>query len=185
MHRKTSTDWSVLLYIPYTIYIIGLQGLTSLNDVFTDFFSYQLHHNWCGTQVMLRIQDLWPADSVRWVQRDKKAHPRITHRWAARVRTKCCSNEMLLLLVFEVAGSAFAAVALVAGGDAFQLAFGKYWFHLDLPATGAEELLCNHVHPSIFADFSHSFSSSLLTGLTNYRNLQSQSSITIFNHNRR
>jgi hypothetical protein len=45
------------------------------------------------------------------------------------------------IVLVKVAWSSFAAVALVADGDVFQLAFGKYRFHLDLPSAGAEELL--------------------------------------------
>jgi hypothetical protein len=71
------------------------------------------------------------------------------------------SNDFSRFVVlFEVARSSFAAVALIAGGDVFQLAFGKYRLHFDLPAAGAEELLCNHVDPSILANFCHNVSSS-------------------------
>jgi hypothetical protein len=72
---------------------------------------------------------------------------------------------ILRVVLFEVAGSSFAAVALVADSQVFQLALGKYRFHLDLPPAGAEELLCNHVDSSVFANFCHMFSSSLISKL--------------------
>jgi hypothetical protein len=65
--------------------------------------------------------------------------------------------------LIEVAGPSLAAVALVAGGNILEFAFGEHGFHLHFPAAGAEELLCDNVDPSVFADFCHSFSSFFLS----------------------
>ena len=86
-----------------------------------------------------------------------------TRHWAGWA-VRGTSNDLLRSFVLvEVAWSSFAAVALVADGKVFQLAFGKYRFHLDLPSAGAEKLLCNHVDPSVLANFRHMFSSSSIS----------------------
>jgi hypothetical protein len=59
--------------------------------------------------------------------------------------------------LLEIARSAFAAVALVAGGEVLQLSFGEDGFHLDLPAAGTEKLLRSDIHASVLADFGHLF----------------------------
>jgi hypothetical protein len=60
--------------------------------------------------------------------------------------------------LFEVAGSALTAVALVAGGDVLQLSLRENRFHLDLAAAGAEKLLRNHVDTGVLANFCHNVS---------------------------